>query len=316
MSAPVPAAHPRPMADGSLVRTETASPGMCGPVSLFAGRVGDWTWDAVSALCGVDAYRAVDERGEPTYLSFYYYRIRGSRELHPTGIAFGDRLQVVSRVLDCGSESVLTVHRIRVDTGAAPEPLDPDAFYGGPRPGDLLVENFNRWITRTRQHSNRDLARASPVGFRHDHLPAPPPAHSPRLACANARRGSFLAEPPPDRWPAVRGFTADYPVEAGRDLNGVGLLYFASYFAIVDWALLRLWRHLGRGVRDYLDRVVLDQRVCYLGNADGDAVVRVRVDLWRKRDDQTDELVEVVLRDRRHGSLLAVCLLRVRAGAA
>ncbi|MEO6084810.1 MAG: LnmK family bifunctional acyltransferase/decarboxylase [Umezawaea sp.] len=286
---------------GALIRTETATPGMCGPTTLFAGRVGDWTWDAVSESCGINAYRACNEQGAPTYLSFYYFRIRSTRQLHPAGITFGDRLRVTSRVFGAGSESVLTVHRVQRDTGEASD--------------GIVVENFNRWITRTEQHSNHNLVRSSPVGFRHAHLPPPPPEYSPRLACANARtQGSFLAEPPVGRRRVLRKFVVDYHVDASRDLNAVGLLYFAAYFAIVDWAVLRLWEHLGRDVRDYLTRVVLDQRICYLGNADGDATIRIELNLWRADEDPRDELVEVVLHDQTNETRLAVCALRLLHG--
>ena len=75
----------RALPDGSFARTEVVTPAMCGHNSLFAGRVGDWTWDAVSAACDVDAYRAHDETGVPTYLSFHYVRIRG--DAHDDAIA-------------------------------------------------------------------------------------------------------------------------------------------------------------------------------------------------------------------------------------
>jgi len=279
---------------------------MCGPNSLFVGRLGDWTWDAVSAACSTNAYDARAAGGAPVYLSFYYFRIRGSRRFNPLWITFGDRLQVTSRVFGQGSESVLTLHRVRPDDGTPPVPIDPDDFYAGTDENCLYVENFNRWISRSRPDSNEDLVRSSPVGFQYRHLPAIPPRHSPRLAYAHARdRLAFEHEAEPSRTREAT-FHVEYRVEASRDLNGVGLLYFASYFSIVDWALLRLWRHLGRGDRHFLRRVVLDQRMCYLGNADADAVVDVGLTRWPSRTEAADEIVDVVLTDRRGGRTLAV----------
>ena len=206
----------RALPDTSFARTEVVTPAMCGHNSLFAGRVGDWTWDAVSAACDVDAYRAHDETGVPTYLSFHYFRIRGGSALHPLLLTFGDRLDVVSQVFGLGSESLLTVHRVARDGEA------------------LHVENVNRWISRSRPDTNRDLVRAAPAGFDHHRLPAVPPDLDPRRAYTGARRDLTFRP-----WAAGGPTLAlEYPVEASRDLNGVGLLYFASYFSVVDWAVL------------------------------------------------------------------------------
>lgn len=306
----------RPLADGSVTRTELVTPAMCGPNSLFVGQLGDWTWDAVSAACGVNAYDARDAAGNPTYLSFYYFRVRGGPALHPLDLTFGDRLQIVSRVFGYGSESVLTLHRIRRDDGTPAEPIEAEEFYRSGDDGCLRVENFNRWISRGRPDSNEGLVRASPAGFRYDHLPRLPEAYSPRRVYTAARTaGTFAPAPPADGGGGGGGgaanggghrFTVDYPVEASRDLNGVGLLYFASYFAVVDWATLRLWRELGRDHRDFLRRAVLDHQLCYLGNADADAVLRLELSVRPSGADPAYEVVDTVIRDRRRDAVLAV----------
>jgi probable biosynthetic protein (TIGR04098 family) len=56
--------------------------------------------------------------------------------------------------------------------------------------------------------------------------------HTPRRIWAAARKAAgFRAESEPA--PEAR-LALTYQVSASRDLNGVGLLYFASYFSIVD----------------------------------------------------------------------------------
>jgi probable biosynthetic protein (TIGR04098 family) len=296
----------------SMVRTELVTPAMCGHNSLFVGQLGDWTWDAVSAACGINAYQAAAADGSPTYLSFYYFRVSASRRMHPLAITFGDRLQVVSGVFGYGSESVLTLHRIRREDGTPPRPVEPDEFYRHADEDCLYVENFNRWISRTRPGSNRDLTRASPAGFEHRHLPRLPERYSPRLAYARARdNGTFR---PPGSGPPAGRLDTDYPVEVSRDLNGVGLLYFASYFSIVDWALVRLWRQAGRGDAAFLSRVVLDHQLCYLGNADADAVIAVTASRW-PAGPGGPELADVVLRDRASGAVLAVSTQRLQSPA-
>jgi probable biosynthetic protein (TIGR04098 family) len=294
---------------------------MCGHNSLFVGQIGDWTWDAVGTLCGTDVLRARDASGAPTYLSFYYYRIRASRRFHLRSPTFGDRLQVTSRLFDFGSESVLALHRIArsPDRGdeRAGNPLDASEFYAFADEDCLYVENFNRWIARSEARSNEGLVRSSPTDFRHRHLPALPEEYSPRRATDLARtRLTFLDH-------AVGGYRADdealtveYEIDASRDLNGVGLLYFASYFSIVDWALLRLWRRLGRSDRSFLDRVVVEQQLCCLGNADAGCVVAVTLQRWRVVGDDCQEVINVVLRDQNAGRALAVCTLHLLTGDA
>jgi len=302
---------PHRLDDGTLVRSELVTPGMCGPNSLFVGCLGDWTWDAVSQACSVNAYDARDAAGAPAYLSFCYFRIRGSRLINPLSLTFGDRLQVASKVFGQGSESVLTLHRIRHDDGTPGAPVDAAEFYEAADQDHLDVEIFNRWISRTRPDSNRDLARNAPVGFTYRHLPSVPAEHSPRLAFARARDGGRFE---PDADPArsvAEPFHTEYRVEPSRDLNGVGLLYFASYFSIVDWALLRLWRQVGRSDRAFLRRLVLDQRMAYFGNADADAVLDIALTRRPAIADPTDEVVEAVVTEKPDGRVLAVAALRL-----
>jgi probable biosynthetic protein (TIGR04098 family) len=311
---PLVARPPEVRGVDTVTREEVVRPGMCGHNSLFVGQVGDWTWDAVSALCGVDALRATDPAGAPTYLSFYYYRIRGSRRFHLRTPTFGDRLRVTSRLFDFGTESVLTLHRIGPAHADAPSDIDADEFYRFADEDCLYVENFNRWIARSQARSNENLVRSSPTGFRHAHLASLPERYSPRHACHRARtRLTFLDEqthrPDGPQW------TVEYEVDVSRDLNGVGLLYFASYFAIVDWALLRLWRRLGRTDADFLDRVLLDQQMCCLGNADGGRVLTAALRRWRPVEPDGTEAVTIVLRERDSGRVLAVCTQHLAEGA-
>lgn len=291
----------------TIRRTELIRPGMCGHNSLFAGQIGDWTWDAVAEACDTDVLRARDASGAPTYLSFFYYRIRGSRRFHLRTPAFGDELHITTRLFGFGSESVLTLHRITRSAERAARPLEPEDFYAFADPDCLYVENFNRWVARGTPGTNSGLVRASPPDFRHRHLPQLPARYSPRHAYDRARRAlTFLDH---DRDLLESELSVGYEVDPSRDLNGAELLYFASYFSIVDFALLRLWRSLGRDDRSFLDRVVQDQQLCCLGNADAGQPLDAQVRHWRRPDGR--EAVDVVLRDRTSGRLLAVCSLQL-----
>ncbi len=299
----------------TLRQEVTVKPGMCGRNSLFVGQVGDWTWDAVSEVCGVNAFSARDAGGAPTYLSFYYYRLRGSLRAHPDAWGFGDRLEVLSRVFGFGSESVLTLHRIRpLADGVAPaRVLDPDEFHRYSDPDTLYVHNFNRWISRSRP-GNRDLVTASPVGFRHDHLPTLAAELSPRRAYGAARASGTFHDPADAAWqPVVDRFEVSYPVDITRDINGVGLLYFAAYFSIVDRGLHALWQALGRSDESFLLRTVLDQQVCYLGNADTDSLLRLTLRSWRSIAAPAEEIYNVVIEDEQSQRVIAISTSHIRS---
>lgn len=299
---------------GTVRRRVTVSPAMCGHNSLLLGQIGDWTWETVTALCGTDVLAAKNAEGDPAYLAFFYYRVRGSREFHLRSPGFGDELDVVSRSFDFGSESVLTVHRIS-STAAAdspPEPWDPAAFHRGPAPGCLHVENFNRWVSRRDADSNRGLVPASPPDFHHTRLPALPEEYSPRPVYGRARSLLTFCEDPAGEYRTVaEGFTTRYGIDITRDLNGVGLVYFASYFSIVEQAVLRQWRRLGRGDRAFLRRRVIDQQLCYVKNAELDSEFEIGVTVRAARADAGEEIVDVVVRDAHSADLIAVGTQRV-----
>jgi hypothetical protein len=56
---------------------------------------------------------------------------------------------------------------------------------------------------------------------------------------------------------------------------------------------------------------VVDQQLCYLGNADADCVIAIDVRHRAGVTGQQSEVVDVVLRDSRTDRLLAVCTLHL-----
>ncbi|MEV4370227.1 LnmK family bifunctional acyltransferase/decarboxylase [Nonomuraea sp. NPDC049637] len=300
----------------SMTRKVVVSPGMCGGGSLVFGRIGDWTWEAVAAACGTNVHRARTADGDPAYLSFYYYRVRGGKVVHPHGLTFGDELQVDSRVFQFGSQSVLTLHRLApLALGLAATPLDPAEMYELPHPDCMYVENFNRWVTRGRPASNRGLAQVVPPDFVFAGLPRLPNDYSPRTLVGRARgAGSFCAPAPPGYAMAGPEHTFEYTLDVTRDINGAGLVYFASYFSIFDSALLRLWRSLGRADEQFLQRRVIDQKVGYFGNADPGAVFAIAVRRWHDPAQPEIEIIDMALRDSVTHHLLATTAVEIECG--
>ena len=313
------AARPVPqLLDGhSLHRRVMLTPSMCGHNSLFLAQVADWTWDTVSTTCGTDMYREKNEGGLPTYLSFFYLRMCAGPAIQMHHFTFGDVIDVTTTAFNFGStESMLTLHRVAraSENGATPRPVEPSEFYENRDDGCLYVESVNRWITRSRPGSNEALVKSSPKGLATRHLPVLPDRYSPRVSYDVARKAqTFHDVASPDYELVVDEYTVDYTIDAARDLNGVGLVFFASFASMIDSALLKLWRHLGRDVHSFLNRVVHDRRICYTSNAEIDSSLRLTFRSWRRRDDPREEIFNVVFRDPARDRVVLVSTLQLRS---
>ncbi|WP_111556782.1 LnmK family bifunctional acyltransferase/decarboxylase [Kitasatospora sp. SolWspMP-SS2h] len=290
----------------SLRRTETVRPGMCGPLQSFVACVGDWTWEAVSAVCGLDVFSARNPQGEPCYLAFYSYRITANG-LHPGDLTFGDKIVVDTLVRDSGRLSVLTAHRLRREDAGEHPPFDLAELYGAPRPGCLYVENLNVWLTRGEGTGNVGLIRSAPTGFEHRSLPSLPERYSPRVLCAQAREQGRFPHPGGGPWSAPAPQQVfEQPVDAVRDVNGAGLLYFASFFSLAEAAVLRQWRSRGLDLHAHRGRLLADARICYLGNADVDAQLTVTAATSFAPADSHRERCDVSVCDQGTGRTIAL----------
>lgn len=298
----------RVCSDG-MTRAVTVPISMCSGSSAIYSQIGDWTWEAVSTACGANALTARTTDGYPAYLGFYYFRVLGGRIVHPHGLALGDELHVTSRVFAYGSQSALTLHRLApAELGLADKQLEPLEYYDNPHPDCLYVENVNRWMARSSPASNKGLIAAAPPEFAYRHLSSIPVRHSPRPVLARARDAvSFY---PDVRADVVQTF--DYRLDPVSDINGVGLLYFASYFTIFDKALLARWRAVGRSDRDFLTRRVVNQRIGYFGNADPGASFTITIRTWRGGERSDVEIADMAMREAGTGRVLAIAGVEIR----
>lgn len=299
----------------SLYRRVTLTPAMCGHNCLFLAQVADWTWGTVSTVCGTDMYREKNESGMPTYLAFFYLRTLSGPSIQMHTLTFGDVLDVVTTAFNFGSESILTLHRISrpSNDGASQRPVDPVEFYERRDADCLYVESLNRWITRSRP-GNEGLVKSSPEGIVTSHLPVLPDRYSPRIVYDVARKAeTFHDVASPHYEPVVEEYALEYTIDAARDLNGVGLVFFASFASIIDSALLKLWKHLGRDVQSFVTRVVRDRQICYTANAEVDSTLRIAFRSWRRRDDPREEIFNVVIRDAARDRLVLVATLSIRS---
>ncbi|MER5885379.1 LnmK family bifunctional acyltransferase/decarboxylase [Streptomyces sp. NPDC001941] len=330
---PYPHTGVTPSGPGGLRRSVVADPGMCGPLASFVARVGDWTWDAVGRAADLDVCGARGADGDPCYLSFHHLRLRtggvGRDRAEPRRVTFGDRLDLRSRCYDAGRLSVLTSHRLAFATGAdgadgtdgadradgADGAVgDPDDETRAPHPGSLRVDVLNTWVTRGEHGGNAGLLRRPPVGYDRTLLPSRPDALDPTLDCRAARTALAFPDPARAHWPVAPGPAAavDHEIDPVSDVNGAGLLYFATYVTLAERALYRQWRERGGSRGDFAARALCEARISYFGNADPDTVLRLvpvtRTDPAEPGYEKTD----VTIRDVTDGRLLAVALFRHR----
>ncbi|OKJ26478.1 hypothetical protein AMK24_31460 [Streptomyces sp. CB02366] len=293
--------HPGGIPTATRHRELSVLPGMCGPLHAFAATTGDWTWQTVGDLCGFDVCTAHDAEGRPAYLAFAYFRISSRGSLHPGSLTFGDRLSVDSAAHDAGRSSVLTRHRIRRLTPGAverPTAFHPSELADQPRQDSLYIENFNAWVARRSEGCNADLLHAPPPAFRVSSLPPVPTGATAQDVWRTARRDGSLSEEGFEDWlPVAPAAITEQPVDAACDVNGVGLLYFASFFSIAERAQLALWRQLGRNVTEFLQRTLLDLRMCYFGNADVDSILRTETRLRHHPTSPRLERADILVRD-------------------
>jgi probable biosynthetic protein (TIGR04098 family) len=100
-------------------------------------------------------------------------------------------------------------------------------------------------------------------------------------------------------------FETEYEIIPFHDINGVGLLYFASYPVISDICSLRY-------AADFAARSTISRDICYFANADtGDALV-FRIHKWQRSGAALD--IETSLSRKSDGRLMAHVVTRKSSG--
>lgn len=252
-------------------------PGWLSVVELLK-LVGDWQWGAVADALGRSIDALVSQEGDRLYASFVNVDV-GFPEPAPL-VAFGEGAKVHARgrVAAFGGRFVEGLYLFDV----APLSGDDTAKITGPA---SLAASGRAWASLTstfvsRQAGNARLKVWEPAAMRGSDMPVlgalPAGIVEHQEVAASGQipgegEGRLLA---PAR-------TFDWPILPESDLNGAGLLYFARYVAIQDYAIRRL---LSEGLDRPLSAalvarlVTTRQRVHYFANAEPWDTVRVRIE--------------------------------------
>ncbi|MBU6283304.1 hypothetical protein KGQ64_13755 [bacterium] len=246
-----------------------------GEASLLA-HAGDLQWSALGEATGVPASRQRDAEGRPVYASFYYVEIGG---LPPEGLAaFGpdDRVEIASEVGRFGRSMMDGFHRLhrRDDPDSSSSPADPAREVPFLRLSNVLVALGG---------GPDDLRIATPANADVERLPSLPAEPDSYRTVKLARAAGRFVDPPAGAEPLWEGARrVDYEINPDRDVNGVGLLYFANFVVFTDFAERRLLHGDDRFTPFEIDRrVTVARRIGYYGNARPYDRLEIECDAWR-----------------------------------
>lgn len=273
--------------------------GALGEVALLA-QCQDLHWGSLGRLTGCPASRLRDAAGNEVYASIYFAELGGA---HPHGLAAfrpDDEVELVGSIGRYGASMLEGRHHL-YPAGTLPAGL-PD-----PLPPGLSVRLS--FVLVALGAGPDDLRISTPANADVAHVPSlerEPDSY--RLVRA-AQASGTLETPPPGSvrlWDGAQSRV--YAINPDRDLNGVGLLYFAKYVAFLDTAEREALESAGLRAPAQLDgRATLRRRIAYYGNARSDDRLQVEVEAFA-HDHPASPRLHVQHRIRRlsDGRLIAV----------
>lgn len=274
--------------------------------AALLAHAGDLRWRDLCAATGVPASEQRDAAGYRVYASFYYVAVEGFPEAGLGAFGPDDRLEVVSTLTRWG-HSMLDGEHALYREGALPATL-PALL--PPAPSVRLSNVFVR-----EGAGPDDLRVTSPVGGRLDEMPASAAEPDSYRLIKQAREHGRFFEAPAEAKPLWSAGTVRVtrPIDPDRDVNGVGLVYFANYVTFADTAERAALVEHGGFAPEALDgRRTLRRRIGFYGNARRHDVLHVDVDAWRLPAPDTRLFVDCRIRRGADDRLIAVTSVEKR----
>lgn len=252
--------------------------------------VGELRWSHISDFTGIPSRKLCDETGERLYATFFYVETRFPRETPLAAFGENDRFTVVSTLKSFGN-SILDGYHFFYPAGWPEDKKVP--LLNGRQALELgipYVRTSNIFVKMLQGASWLKKSRPAQKGM--DDIP--------RLAEVPDSYGKIKQAEADDRFRfPPEGYTCltpeaariQYAIEPDRDLNGVGLLYFANYPMILDIAERRCLREktllpLSEEMIDL--RTLCHRESAYLGNAHQSDSIEVWIDVWMENPFLTD----------------------------
>jgi probable biosynthetic protein (TIGR04098 family) len=256
-------------------------------------------WTDIGDVTGIPASRQRDADGHRVYASVYFVDLdgfppAGLGALHPD-----DDIEVASTLVRFGHSMLDGEHRL-YPAGTLPEPL-PEVLPSAP-----CVRLSNVFVRE--RGGPDDLRITTPSGNRLENLAQSEHEPDSYQLIRVARQHGRFADPPADAVPLPTGSEpVVLPINPDRDVNGVGLIYFANYVAYMDLAeRMLLEAHAGFEPHVLDDRRTLRRRIGFYGNAQRHDSVRIEVDAYRLPGTASRLLLNHRVMRQADGRLIAV----------
>lgn len=245
---------------------------------LFLMQLGAIQWQQIARFAGVRLRDFRSNFGNTVYASFYYIRETFPVERPLSSFALDDRLTILSKVRLCGSTVIDGRHLLCGEEtseeqcrSADVEGLEACGWLPSVRMSNVFVQKQSGPDhLKVVFPSNVDLDRFPRVESRPETYELAQRARAERRFPRPATAGFSPFGP--------TGFSFRYEINPDRDINGVGLVYFANYVAFLDMAERDLLRRT-RTPEERIDRRSLVEReIAYFGNARSTEVLHIDVE--------------------------------------
>jgi len=260
---------------------------------------GDLRWSDIGAASGIPASQQRDSEGRAVYASFYFAEVTGFGERGLATFAPDDQIEIISTRTRYGRTMLDGEHRL-YRAGQLPAEL-PAVLPEAPR-----VRLSNVFVCEGKGPD--DLRITSPANARIEEIPASESEPDSYAIIRAARRAGHFYAAPSDAtalWEGAR--TVVYRIDPDRDLNGVGLIYFANYVSFMDYAERVALEESGAYSTTDLDgRATLRRRIGYYGNAQRHDTLEIDVEAFRLATRPGHLLLHHRIRRPADGRLIAV----------
>jgi len=266
-------------------------------VALLA-YAGDLRWCDIGIATGRPAAHHKDAEERAVYASFYFAEIADLPERGLGAFEPDDEIEVVSTLSRFGRSMLDGEHRI-YRAGTLPDEL-PAELPPAPR-----VRLSNVFVCEGTGPD--DLRITFPANGRVEDIPAAAVEPDSYRTIKEARHAGHFFPPPADATPLWTGArSVPYRMNPDRDVNGVGLIYFANYVAFMDVAERTALEEAGRRPTDLDGRVTLRRRIGYYGNAQRHDTLVIDVEAFALPASPARLLLHYRIRRDTDGRLIAV----------
>ena len=255
--------------------------------NAFLKYLGDVRWRHITHLTGIPSRQLVDDAGNRLYPAFFYVELRFPKTRPMSSFGENDTLMVMDTVRRYGG-SVLdgTVYLIPPESlSLAARPLSniEEALGRGipaVRMSNAFVMKFDgaEWLKRSRPKDGilDNIAE----------LPGPPDS----LETSKSVQAGARLSAPVDGYFALHQTETPYtyPIQPDRDVNGVGLLYFANYPLFLDLAERHALQTESWPDSLINTRSLFNRRIVYLNNAAWHDSLDIRTRCWVKGSPELD----------------------------